>query len=45
MPDTRAAITDALAAQRAFWTGGRSMAVEFRLQALRQLRQVLRFLD
>ena len=45
MPDMRASITDALAAQSVFLIGGRSGAVEFRLQALRRLRQVLRFLN
>jgi acyl-CoA reductase-like NAD-dependent aldehyde dehydrogenase len=40
MPDTRPSITDALAAQRAFFAGGRPREVEFRLRALRRLREV-----
>jgi aldehyde dehydrogenase (NAD+) len=40
MPDTQASVTAALAAQRAFWSGGSSRPVEFRLQALRRLREV-----
>jgi hypothetical protein len=41
MPDTQASITAALAAQRAFWSGGGSSPVEFRLQALRQMLHFL----
>ena len=40
MLDTQAPITAALAAQRAFLTSGGSRSVEFRLQALRRLREV-----
>jgi hypothetical protein len=41
MPVTRPSITDALATQLAFFAGGRPRAVEFRLQALRQMLHFL----
>ena len=40
MPDRRASITDALAAQRSFCSGGSAREVEFRLQSLQRRREV-----
>lgn len=40
VPDIRVPLPDVLAAQRAFFAGGRTRAVAFRLQALRRLREV-----
>ena len=41
----RPSFTDALVTRRAFWSGGGLRPVEFRLQALRRLRQMLRLLN